>query len=167
MFEARFGPAAARVQITGTGFVSTLTIDLATAVLPSGIRFVGGPFSDDTLILNGTSGNDQFSINDAAGAIDWQGSEVADYQAVQQLSINSFGGDDQVIFQMGPASTTTLQYDGGPDSGVGIRDSLEIFGTSRQRLDRRRRLQLGRQVPDSERRDAANLRRRRRRRDNQ
>ena len=125
------GVVTTKVQVNGGAGNDTVTIDLTTASLPDGLTFNGGGGSD-SFVINGTSGNDYINIIDGpTGVIKRDNNELLNYQSVEDLFVNTFAGNDQVVFQMAVVPTTVLHMDGGGGiSGSGIRDGLQIIGTN-------------------------------------
>src|SRR5439155_24094741 len=83
----------------------------------------GGDGSADSVIVNGTSGNDaiqvvgagdSYTVTGLAATVAVRGSEGAN----DQLTVNALGGNDTVNASTLPAATTRLTIDGGAGNDV-------------------------------------------------
>ena len=102
--------------------------------------------AEDTLRLEGTTGDDGLFVNDHDRELNISGGEPIDYANLERLVINTHEGDDQVTFTMRAGGSLVLEYDGGPDAGLNpIRDGLRIFGSDAD--DRAIVLDLGAPLP--------------------
>ena len=133
------------VHVNGGDGDDSLTVNLTTAILPAnGLAFDGGNDSsgtpaDELLLIkaDGDTIRDIVCISDTAGRIRWR-KGLADptgvffrYENTETLDLQTKGGDDQVTFNMAPASQTVVRLNAGADSGSAnaILDGFRVIGT--------------------------------------
>jgi Ca2+-binding RTX toxin-like protein len=111
-----------QVNIGGVGGADTFTVnDLrGTDVTQLNIDFGGVDFASDSLIVNGTDGNDNIRVEGTRGDVSVLGLAVpvhisgADVLSGEdRLTINALGGNDQVIASQLSADAIFLTVDGG------------------------------------------------------
>ena len=115
-FDARGGSDTITVNdLTGTG-VNQVSLDLA-GVPGSGI----GDGQIDTIIINGTAGNDVINVTESGGVVTVTGlastETITGFDANDRLVINGLGGDD-VITASGLGTAMQLTADGGDGADV-------------------------------------------------
>jgi Ca2+-binding RTX toxin-like protein len=101
-------------DLTGTE-VSLVDVDLA-GVLGGG----AGDGQADSVVVNGTAGDDEVSVDASSGAVIVSGlaAEVRVFNAEaanDRLTVRTLGGDDRVEGDTGLAALLALTADGGPD----------------------------------------------------
>ncbi len=102
-------------DLTGTG-LSQVAIDLGAQ---AGIS--GGDGQQDTIVINGTSGNDVITLTESNGVLTVSGLSstvtIANFESTDQIVINGLGGDDVInASQLG--SVVQLTENGGDGADV-------------------------------------------------
>jgi len=90
----------------------------------------GAGGTDDTLVYNGTSGNDNFTIG-AAGQVTLNSRLVVNSANIEALWLEGFNGDDR--FTLAPAisaSVYTTMYLNGGDQASAAGDRVDLVGTT-------------------------------------
>jgi Ca2+-binding RTX toxin-like protein len=129
-----------QVVIGGVGGADTFTVnDLrGTDVTQLNIDFGGQDGASDSLIINGTDGNDNIRVDGVRGAVSVAGLGVplnisgADVLSGEdRLTINALGGDDKVLASHLSADAIFLTEDGGDGNDVligGAGDDILLGG---------------------------------------
>ncbi|HQX52475.1 MAG TPA: peroxidase family protein [Planctomycetaceae bacterium] len=104
-----------------------LTVDgsVTAQMLPSGIKFLAGYAGEDVLIVRGTSGDDQISVNDRNASLN--GLDVY-FENIDQLTLEGLNGNDVLTVNRPRANKVALDGGDGNDRLTGSLGVDRLFG---------------------------------------
>ncbi len=109
-------------------------INLSNPTTPTGLTSItvngGEPGGNDTLILNGTTGNNTFNFTPSntvgSGSVTTAGAPTVTFFTIEQLSIDGQGGTDALTTTSASGHRVTYTPGSAPDSGI---IEMAAFGT--------------------------------------